>query len=185
MPRSISTEDFDEPREIARQRMSQTQTTGADAGVRVRPARAGDMEFILPLVPRLAEFGPPPWRDADVMTTAEQAVIADALATPRPDEAILVAEDCDGAPLGFIHLVSGVDYFTRETHGHVSALVVAPRSEGVGAGRALMQAGEEWARGRGYPLLTLNVFARNSPALKFYERLGYGADTFKYAKQLR
>jgi GNAT superfamily N-acetyltransferase len=165
--------------------MSQTHTTGADTGVRVRPARAGDGDFILPLVPRLAEFGPPPWRAAAVMTAAEQAVIADALATPKQAEAILVAEDGDGSPLGFIHLVTGVDYFTREAHGHVSALVVAPRGEGRGIGHALMHAGEEWARGRGYPLLTLNVFARNSRALKFYERLGYGADTFKYAKALR
>jgi GNAT superfamily N-acetyltransferase len=153
--------------------------------VRVHPARVGDGDFILALVPRLAEFGPPPWRDADVMTTAEQAVIADALAAPKPDEVILVAEDGDAQPLGFIHLVTSVDYFTREAHGHVSALVVAPGGEGVGVGRALMQAGEEWARGRGYPLLTLNVFARNAHALKFYERLGYDADTLKCAKSLR
>ncbi|MFL6229100.1 MAG: GNAT family N-acetyltransferase [Pyrinomonadaceae bacterium] len=164
--------------------MSQTQTTGAAAGARVRPARREDEDFILPLVARLAEFGPPPWRDAAVMTAAEQRVVAAALSTPKPDEAIFVAEDDDGLPLGFIHLVTSVDYFTHAAHGHVSALVVAPAGERRGAGRALMQAGEEWARGRGYPLLTLNVFARNTRALKFYERLGYGTDTMKYVKEL-
>jgi ribosomal protein S18 acetylase RimI-like enzyme len=114
--------------------MSQTQTTG----VRVRPARTEDRAFILPLVARLAEFGPPPWRDAAVMTTAEQAVITDALSTPKQDESIFVAEDDDSAPLGFIHLVTGVDYFTREAHGHVSALVVAPWGERRNVGRALI-----------------------------------------------
>lgn len=158
--------------------------TDAFTGVRVRAARASDREFILPLVARLAEFGPPPWRDAAVMTTAEQRVIADALSTPAHDEAIFVAEDDDAQSLGFIHLVTATDYFTRAAHGHVSALVVAPAGEGRGVGHALMRAGEEWARARGYQLLTLNVFARNSNAIKFYERLGYGADTLKYAKEL-
>ncbi|MDT7604790.1 MAG: hypothetical protein QOF61_2787 [Acidobacteriota bacterium] len=164
--------------------MSQTQTTDAAPGVRVRPARTGDRAFILALVPRLAEFGPPPWRDAALMTSAEQSVIADTLATPKHNEAIFVAEDGDSQPLGFIHVVTHVDYFTREEHGHVSALVVAPRGERCGAGRALMLACEEWARVRGYHLLTLNVFMRNSRALKFYERLGYGEDTAKLVKEL-
>ncbi|HVG28692.1 MAG TPA: GNAT family N-acetyltransferase [Pyrinomonadaceae bacterium] len=158
--------------------------TDAATGARVRAARASDGEFIIPLVARLAEFGPPPWRDAALMTTAECAVIAEALRAPAANEAIFVAEGGDAQPLGFIHLVTAVDYFTREAHGHVSALVVSPAGEGRGVGRALMGAGEWWARRRGYQLLTLNVFARNTRALKFYERLGYGADTLKYAKEL-
>lgn len=159
-------------------------TTDAVVAVRVRPARAPDGEFIIPLIPRLAEFGPPPWRDAAEMTAAESGVIAEALRAPAADEAIFVAEDGDAQPLGFIHLVTGVDYFTRAAHGHISALVVAHRGEGRGVGRALMGAGEEWARGRNYRLLTLNVFARNSRARDFYERLGYGEDTLKYVKEL-
>jgi ribosomal protein S18 acetylase RimI-like enzyme len=153
-------------------------------GVRVRAARAGDAEFILSLVPRLAEFDLPSWRDADVMTAAEQDVIADAIASPKQTEAIFVAEDDDGELLGFVHVVTSVDYFTREARGHVSALVVAPTGERRGTGRALMHACEEWARARGYPLLTLNVFACNTRAISFYQRLGYSADTLKYAKKL-
>jgi ribosomal protein S18 acetylase RimI-like enzyme len=153
-------------------------------GVRVRAARAGDAEFILSLVPRLAEFDLPSWRDAAVMTAAEQNVIANALATPKQTEAIFVAEDDDTQPLGFVHVVTSIDYFTREAHGHVSALVVAPQGERRGTGRALMHECEEWSRTRGYSLLTLNVFARNTRAIRFYERLGYGADTLKYAKEL-
>jgi ribosomal protein S18 acetylase RimI-like enzyme len=153
-------------------------------GVRVRGARAGDAEFILSLVPRLAEFDLPSWRDAGVMTSAEQAVIADALASPKQTEAIFFAEDDDTQPLGFVHVVTSVDYFTHAAHGHVSALVVAPQGERRGTGRALMRACEEWARTRGYSLLTLNVFAQNTRAISFYERLGYGAEILKYAKEL-
>jgi ribosomal protein S18 acetylase RimI-like enzyme len=162
-----------------------TQMRGAAVGVRVRAACEEDREFILSLVARLAEFGPPPWRDASVMTSAEQQVIGDALSNEPHGEAIFVAETEGGEPLGFIHLVTATDYFTREAHGHISGLVVAPSGEGRGIGRVLMHAGEEWARARGYHLLTLNVFARNSRALGFYERLGYGEDTVKYVKEIR
>jgi ribosomal protein S18 acetylase RimI-like enzyme len=164
----------------------ETRAGASDAGapVRVRPARADDAAFIIPLVPRLAEFGPPPWHDPAVMTESEGRVILEALRAPSEGEAVFVAEGGGGQPLGFIHVVTEIDYFTRAPHGHVSTIVVAPAGERRGAGRALMRAGEGWARSRGYRLLTLNVFARNSRALEFYERLGYGADTFKYAKQL-
>ncbi len=64
-------------------------------------------------------------------------------------------------------------------------MVVAPGGEGRGAGRALMAAAEEWARGRGYRLLTLNAFSRNTRARRLYERLGYGEDMVKYVKELR
>nr|MDQ3907056.1 GNAT family N-acetyltransferase [Acidobacteriota bacterium] len=157
--------------------------SGAGANVRVRPARSEDAAFIIPLVPRLAEFGPPPWHDPAVMTESESRVILEALRAPSEREAIYVAED-GGLPLGFIHVVTETDYFTRAPHGHVSTIVVAPAGERRGAGRALMRAGEEWARSRGYRLLTLNVFERNRAALDFYERLGYAPDTFKYAKPL-
>ncbi|HEX8161109.1 MAG TPA: N-acetyltransferase [Pyrinomonadaceae bacterium] len=165
-------------------RETKAQATDTARGACVRPARAEDVEFILPLVARLAEFGPPPWRDAAVMTAAEQRVIADALAATPHGESIFVAEGGEGQPLGFVHLVTATDYFTREAHGHISALVVAPAGEGRGVGRALMDACEEWARSRGYRLLTLNVFARNARARGFYRRLGYGEDMLKYVKEL-
>jgi ribosomal protein S18 acetylase RimI-like enzyme len=47
-----------------------------------------------------------------------------------------------------------------------------------------MEAGEAWARGRGYRLLTLDVFAGNERARSFYRRLGYGEDSLSMAKEL-
>jgi ribosomal protein S18 acetylase RimI-like enzyme len=152
--------------------------------VRIRIAEARDGDFILSLVPRLMEFGPPPWRPAAQMTATDMEVIEKVLLT-RPDGTIvLVAEDESGVLLGFIHLNTKQDYFTREQHGHVSDIVVAPAGEGRGVGRALIEAGEAWSRAQGFRLLTLNVFANNQRALKLYERLGYGQDTIKYVKEL-
>ena len=159
--------------------------TSSDFRVSVRPARDEDGEFILALVPRLMEFGPPPWYDAAEMVATDLETIGRVLKETPAGAAVFVAEDDAGARLGFIHLNSTVDYFTREEVGHVSDVVVAPGGEGRGVGRALMAAGEEWARGRGYRLLTLNAFSRNTRARRLYERLGYGEDMVKYVKELR
>ena len=159
--------------------------TSTDFEVSVRPARDDDGEFILALVPRLMEFGPPPWYDAAEMVATDLETIGRVLKETPAGTAVLVAEGADGQRLGFIHLNSTVDYFTREEVGHVSDVVVAPGGEGRGVGRALMAAAEEWARGRGYRLLTLNAFVRNTRARRLYERLGYGEDMVKYVKELR
>jgi GNAT superfamily N-acetyltransferase len=152
--------------------------------VRIRPATVADREFIASLMPRLVEFGPPAWRDAAQMTAFDTEVITRSLLGATPDAAVFVAEDASGAPLGFIHLHAATEHYNQEEHGHVEDIIVAPEGEGRGVGRALLEKAEEWARGRGYRWLTLNVFAENRRARQVYERLGYGEDMVKYVKEL-
>jgi GNAT superfamily N-acetyltransferase len=134
---------------------------------------------------RLHDFGPPRWRPRPVMDEAVARSIASSLEPLAADHAaIFVAEESDGTPLGFIHVHTARDFFTGEEHGHVSDVVTASGEEGRGIGRALMAAGEEWSRGRGHRLLTLNVFAANSRARALYERIGYEPDTTKMVKVL-
>jgi hypothetical protein len=52
--------------------------------VTVRRASELDSAAILALVPRLVDFGPPPWRDTAEMTEADLSVIADALTSKWP-----------------------------------------------------------------------------------------------------
>ena len=99
-------------------------------------------------------------------------------------ETVLVAEGADGEILGMAHGEPAVDYFTRETHGHLGILAVAAEAEGRGVGWALAAAVEAWAAARGYRFVTLNVFARNAHAIAFYERAGYTPDAVKYVKEL-
>ena len=152
--------------------------------VRIRPASPADREFVISLMPRLVEFGPPAWRDPAQMTAHDTGVINESLLDPKPGTAVFVAEDADGTPLGFIHLHADTEHYNREEHGHVEDLIVAPAGEGRGVGRALLEKAEEWARSRGYRWLTLNVFAENLRAREVYKRLGYGEDMVKYVKQL-
>ena len=152
--------------------------------IRIRPARVDDKEFIISLLPRLVEFGPPPWRDVVQMTATDTQVLSERLSTQVPGAAIFIAEDENGTPLGFIHLRTVTDYYTREAHGHIADIVVASEGEGRGVGRALMAKGEEWARGQGYRWLTLSVFVQNLHAREVYKRLGYGEDIMNYVKEL-
>jgi ribosomal protein S18 acetylase RimI-like enzyme len=54
----------------------------------------------------------------------------------------------------------------------------------MGVGQALMQAGEAWARERGLPVLSLDVWSTNQPALAFYRTLGYRAESSCLIKAL-
>jgi len=151
----------------------------------IRPARAGDREWILALAPRLHAFGPPPWRPRDAMDQAVVASIDEGLTSPQPDQTVLVAEGARHELLGFIHLHAATDFHTGERHGHVSDVVVASAAESRGVGAALMAAAEDWGRSRGFRLLSLHVFDTNRRARALYERLGYRLDIVKMIKTLR
>jgi GNAT superfamily N-acetyltransferase len=155
-----------------------------NSNIRTRPVSIRDKEFIISLLPRLEEFGPPQWRDVDEMLATDIQVLSDKLNNIHPDTAIFIAEDDQGVALGFIHLQAGKDYYYHEAHGHIADLIVTPEGEGRGIGRVLIEKGEEWARSRGFRWLTLSVFAQNLRARKVYQRLGYGEDIMKYVKEL-
>jgi ribosomal protein S18 acetylase RimI-like enzyme len=152
--------------------------------VQIRPARADDLPTLSSLTVRLAEFPIPMWRTGAQVIDAERTAVTRALTAGSPDAPILVAEDTAGRVLGFAYLETHQDYFTGLFHAHVSILVVAGTAEGRGVGRALLSAAEAWARERGDPFITLNVFAQNVRARALYERLGYGAETLRYVKPL-
>lgn len=152
--------------------------------VLVRPATSDDRDAALALVPRLRAFGTVPLRSAADLDRAEREALRGALAAPRADAAVLVA-DLPGMPVaGLAYVHEAADYFTREVHGHLAILVVAGGAEGRGVGRALLAAAEEWAAGRGHRFLTLNVFAANVRARAVYERAGFAPDTLRYFKPL-
>lgn len=155
-----------------------------NSNIRVRPASTTDQNFILSLIPRLIEFGPPSWRHIPQMITTDIQVLTSLLNNQSPDTAFFIAEDVNGHPLGLIHLQTGTDYYDHEKHGCISNIIVAPEGEGRGIGRMLMEKGEEWARAQGYRGLTLSVFAQNLRAREVYKRLGYGEDIIRYVKEL-
>ena len=149
----------------------------------IRVATAADAAAILALVPRLAEAGTPRGRDAGQIEARDLEAVRRAVQSHATDERLLVAEQ-DQSIVGFVHVTTVTDYYTASCIGHVSDLVVAAQAEGQGIGRALIEAGEQWARSRGYRLMQLNVLVQNTAARGLYERLGYAAEWLKYVKPL-
>ena len=148
----------------------------------MRTATADDADWITSQVPRLHEFGPPPWRTVEQMNAGEIADLSAALErTSDPDRLFLIATR-DDTRLGFLYAVTLTDFFTQEQHAHISDIVVAGEGEGQGVGRALMNAAETWAHARGYRLVTLSVFPNNTRALALYQRLGFQTDVFRMLK---
>lgn len=150
----------------------------------IRDAVAGDEVALLELTRRLANFQPPAWRTREEIIAADHPILIGALRHPLAENSIIVAEEPAGTISGFVFSTTRQDYFTGQSHSHIEVLSVAEQAEGRGIGRALLEAAEAWARGRGYPHVTLNVFAVNAHARAVYQKRGYGEETVHYLKQL-
>jgi ribosomal protein S18 acetylase RimI-like enzyme len=149
----------------------------------IRPAHERDCEFMAGLVPSLLEFGSLTWDDAGPSAPGFREVLADAVRAQGPRSTLLVAERPDGTRLGFISLREGEDV-VGAARGHVADLAVTAEARRLGVGTALMKAGEAWARERGLPALSLDVWSTNERALAFYRRLGYRAESLCLVKSV-
>jgi GNAT superfamily N-acetyltransferase len=151
--------------------------------ITIRPAVPADRAFVVGLASRLADFDPAPWRTRTELIAGDRRALESWFDAPAQGEAMLVAE-LDGAPSGCAYLVSVVDYFTGQPHGHLSVLAVSGAAEGRGIGSALLDACEFWARSRGSDRLTLHAMVANSRARQLYERRGYVGELIRYVKPL-
>jgi ribosomal protein S18 acetylase RimI-like enzyme len=149
----------------------------------IRPAREGDCDFIAGLVPSLLEFGSPAWDDAAAFAPGFRDVLVSAVRAQGARSTVLIAQGADGTPLGFISLKVGEDV-VGVARGHVADLAVTKGARRIGVGTALMRAGEAWARERGLPAISLDVWSTNERALAFYRCLGYSAESLCLIKRL-
>ena len=107
-------------------------------------------------------------------STRERAVkefdtlLPDGVATP--DHHLLVAYD-DGRTVGTLWLHIHDEWGVRRAF--VYDVEVDESQRGRGYGRAIMTAGEEYARGQGASTMALNDVAQNDVARSLYDKLGY------------
>jgi len=133
----------------------------------------------------LRAFGPPPLRSPETLDAGEARTLNRFFDAPPEGSRLWVVEGEDRAILGAAYAERAVDYFTQETHGHLSILAVAAEAEGHGIGSALLATVEQWATKQRHRFITLNVFATNQHASAVYEHAGYRPDTVRYIKELR
>jgi GNAT superfamily N-acetyltransferase len=148
--------------------------------VRIRPATPADRDAALGLAPRLM-IGVAPWLDRDGVLAAVKDWVASSIGAPGPDRVALIAEDADGACVGFVS-VARREHWSGAVEAYIGELIVTERAEGTGVGRALLQAAEDWARERGYRLIALDTGAANARARRFYDRAGFAEDSVRLVK---
>jgi len=149
----------------------------------IRPARDSDRDFVVSLVSSLLEFGSPAWEDAETLAPGFGDMLAHVVSAQDPRATVLIAQAADETPLGFISLRVREDV-TGVERGHVADLAVTENARRMGVGKALMKAGEAWARERRLRVLSLDVWSTNDPALSFYRQMGYTAESLCLMKRL-
>lgn len=155
-----------------------------DATLLIRLADDDD-DFILPMATRLVDFALPPWRRRHECIEGIRNDLHRHLEDQPANHFLFVAEDAGGARVGFIELQKTQDFFTGRTNCHINNVVVVPRHEGRGVGKALMAHAERWAREHHCALVTLAVFPGNERALALYASCGYATDLLRLAKPVR
>ncbi len=100
---------------------------------------------------------------------------------------ILVAESADGGIVGFTQLYPAFCSVLADRTFVLYDLFVAPAARGTGAGRALMEAAESYARAEGAARLELQTARTNVVGQSLYESCGWKRDELfhVYAKGLR
>jgi GNAT superfamily N-acetyltransferase len=151
----------------------------------IRLARADDDEFILGLCGRFVECELPPWRKRHECAIGIREDVQRHLEEEPAGSHLFVAEDDDGKRVGFMHLQSVTDHFTRAQNCHVADLAVTSGHDGKGIGSALLAFAESWAREHRCRHVTLAVFPGNTRAIALYEHHGYGTDVVRMAKLLK
>ena len=93
----------------------------------------------------------------------------------RADAEVFIAEREDGSVAGFVEVGARgyADGCETAPVGYVEAWYVDPDVRRTGIGRALLEAGENWARNRGYREMASDAEIGNDVSLSAHQRSGY------------
>jgi ribosomal protein S18 acetylase RimI-like enzyme len=152
--------------------------------INIRKMEQKDKRFIIEMSDRFTEFEFMKWRDPYKMKDAQRILAEEAVTTKDEDSDFFVAEDEKKNLLGFLHMTKHHDYFTGASQGYVSSIAVSKEAEGMGIAKKLMEKAEEWTKSKGYRQLTLNVFASNDRAVKFYSKINFETEIIKMVKEI-
>jgi GNAT superfamily N-acetyltransferase len=79
----------------------------------------------------------------------------------------------DGRRCGVLWMGESKDQYTCDDTGYILSIYIEEGMRGIGLGKALMLAAEQWCRDRGFLSVTLNVGALNRGARAFYDDAGF------------
>ncbi len=139
----------------------------------VRCATIHDLDRLVPLFDAYRQFyGQPP----DPILARQ--FLGDRLV--RDQSVVLIAEDRDGAAIGFVQLFPTFSSILAAPVFILHDLFVIPAARRRGVGTLLLKAGAEAGRTAGAVRLELATAITNIPAQNLYEALGWKRDTEFY-----
>jgi len=94
------------------------------------------------------------------------------------NSAMLVAEDAQGALVGYLTARGGAA--RRNRHAAEIVIAILDGYRGMGIGSRLFGALEEWARGAGVSRLSLGLMAGNVHAKALYEKMGFREEGLRH-----
>jgi GNAT superfamily N-acetyltransferase len=134
--------------------------------IRTRPASPGDVPLIVSLIRELAEYERSPQEAVATHDLIHQALFGQ----PAACEALI--GEIDGRGEGFALFFHNFSTWTGRRGLYLEDLFVRPAARGQGLGAALLRRVAQIAVERGCPRLDWAVLDWNTPAIRFYERLG-------------
>jgi ribosomal protein S18 acetylase RimI-like enzyme len=138
----------------------------------VRPAEPADAAALAELMCQLGYK-----TRADEMEARLRAILS------NPTYATFVAVR-DGIICGMIGVSFYHSYEHNDCGGRILALVVSETVRGHGIGSALIRAAEKWLIEQKVTRVALNTRFQREAAHKFYEKLGYTKNGFRFVKEL-
>jgi len=139
----------------------------------VRRANLQDADRLVPLFDGYRQFYGQP---SDLI--AARQFIGDRLA--RGQSVVWIAEDHDGAAIGFVQLFPTFSSILVAPMYVLSDLFVTPAARRRGVGARLLNAAVETARAAGAARLELETGVNNVEAQRLYEKLGWKRDNEFY-----
>lgn len=110
-----------------------------------------------------------PQNDSEKVAAEMRAILA------RADTAVFMAERADGTVCGYVEVGARTyaDGCDSSPVGYIEGWYVDPDVRRSGYGRALLEAAEQWARGRGYTEMASDAQLGNDVSLKAHQNNGY------------
>ena len=148
--------------------------------VTTRPAEVRDLDAVAALFDAYRQFYEMPADPALARRYLDERF-------HRNESTILVAENAGGELVGFTQLYPTFCSVLADRTFVLYDLFVTPAARGTGAGRALMEAAESYARANGAARLMLQTARTNAIGQSLYESCGWKRDDlfYVYEKGLR
>lgn len=149
----------------------------------ITDASADDLDSMLALFPRLANFDIPERRQPEELWQGDAELLEGWGRGELPDAIVKVARESDRIlGVGFARLRK--EALSLKPGAHLEVLAVAQEAEGRGIGTSLLSAVEKSARDLGALTLSLNVFGRNEKARGLYRKAGFDEELIRCIKDL-